>query len=592
MDDRPRHSPKRLSGSGPAPCVGFLVDWLEDSRYHWQVLRGAMSEAYDRGANLLCFVGGQLLPPGPTRGSNWVYDLAHPTNVDGLVVLSGSLGNAVGADGLSSFCARYRPMPICSVAIPLPGLSSVCIDNETGMRNAVEHLVRVHGLRSIAFICGPSVNEEAELRLRVYREVLEKNGIAYSPDLVVPGDFTQPAGHEAIATLFSKRKLAVNSVGAIVAANDVMALGAIGALREQGIKVPEQIAVVGFDDIEAARFVFPPLTTVHQPLFEQGRDAVRIVLEQLRDPGLPQLARRHTELVTRSSCGCLPGQVAGRKSSDPPMANLGFDSALLRRRTHILADMARAARGEFGPAGAQWDSRLLAAAAEQIRGESSDSFTRAYDDVLRRLVAAGVELSVCNDVLTAMRHRLVRCIGDLSQRTRAEDFLHEARVMTTNAVEGVQVGRRMRAWEEARTLAEAGTAIVSARDLDELRRGIRQALARAGIPRCFVLRLEGDPGPNGRAVVTLAETPDGRHGDPLFSTSLPAVDVIRQTVLSATDDRAFGVFPTQFGDQERAVLVMQLGSVEHYGYEALRQAFTVALTRLKEASGASPRSGQ
>ena len=546
-----------------------------------------MSEAYDRGANLLCFVGGQLVPAGKPRGANWVYDLAHPTNVDGLVVLSGSLGNAVGAEGLASFCARYRPMPICSVAIPLPGLSSVCIDNETGMRSAVEHLIRVHGIRSIAFIRGPAVNEEAELRLRVYREVLEKNGIPFSPDLVVPGDFTHPAGYDAIATLFAKRKLPVHSVGAIVAANDVMALGAMGALREQGVKVPEQIAVVGFDDIEAARFVFPPLTTVHQPLFDQGREAVRIVLEQLRDPGIPELARRHTELVTRSSCGCLPGHVATGKGSDAPPPNLGFDSALLRRRQHILADMARAARGELGPAGAQWDSRLLAAAAEQIRGESSDSFTRAYDEVLRRLVAAGVELSVCNDVLSALRQRLVRCIGDVLQRTRAEDFFHEARIMTTNAVEGVQVGRRMRSWEDARALAEAGTAIVSSRDLDELRRAVRQALTRAGIARCFVLRVQGDGGPNERVIVTLAGTPDHRQVDPVFSTTFPAVDVLRQTVLSATDDRAFGVFPTQFGDHERAVLIMQLGSVDHYGYEALRQAFTVALTRLREATNDS-----
>src|SRR5258708_8608656 len=202
---------------------------LRASRYHWQVLRGAMSEAYDRGANLLCFVGGPLGPPDQPQELNWVFDLARPKNVDALVVLSGSLGNAVGPKGLSAFCARYRPMPICSIAVPLPEASSVCVDNESGMRSVIEHLIRVHNIRRIAFVCGPDANDEAQLRLRVYREVLEKSGIDYAPELVVAGDFTQPAGRDAVATLFTERKLAVSSVGAIVAANDLMGLGAIEA---------------------------------------------------------------------------------------------------------------------------------------------------------------------------------------------------------------------------------------------------------------------------------------------------------------------------------------------------------------------------
>src|SRR5258708_37056198 len=101
MHERPRSAPKRLTGSGPAPSIGFLIDWLEDTRYHWQIPRGAMDAAYDRGANRACFVGGPLAAADTTNETNWVFDLARPQNVDALAVLSGSLGNAVGSDGLS-----------------------------------------------------------------------------------------------------------------------------------------------------------------------------------------------------------------------------------------------------------------------------------------------------------------------------------------------------------------------------------------------------------------------------------------------------------------------------------------------------------
>jgi len=575
-NERTRSTPKRLTGSGPAPSIAFLVDHLDDSRYHWQILRGAMDAAYDRGANLVCFVGGALAPADQPSDANRVFDLARPKNADAVIVLSGSIGNLVGSDALATYCERYRPAPTCSIALPLRGLSSVCIDNESGMRAAVEHLVRAHSHKRIAFVRGPAANDEAELRLRVYREVLEQNGLPYAPELVVPGDFTMPAGHQAVTTLLVDRKLPTSEVQAIVAANDGMALGALDELRKLGVRVPEQIAVVGFDNVEEARFVLPPLTTVSQPLQDQGREAVRIVLEQLRARSAPENAVRHTELVTRRSCGCLQGS-STRKSSNPP-AGLGFDAALIRRRQHILADMARAAAGSLGPAGAQWDLRLLNAAAEQIRGDSPDSFIRAYDEVLRRLVSAGGDPAVCTEVVSAMRGRVVRCIGDLKQRTTAEDMFHEARIMTTSAVERLHVTREMKVWSDARGLMDAGSAIMAARDMNELSRAVHDQLPRTGIARCFILRFSG-----GGAQVLLAEKPDARRSDPTLTTMYPANDVLRHAVLTGTDEHAFAVFPMKASDGYAALVLELSGAFEGHAYEMLRQIFATTLARMSPA---------
>jgi sigma-B regulation protein RsbU (phosphoserine phosphatase) len=580
MPERSRTAPKRLTGSGPAPSIGLLVDWLEDSRYHWQVVRGAMHEAYDRGANLLCFVGGPLGGPGDPHELNWVFDLAQPPNVDCVIVLSGSLGNGVGPEGLAKFLAKFHPMPVCSIAIPIPGCSSVCIDNEGGMRAAIEHLIVVHGKRRIGFIRGPEANSEAEMRFRIYREVLDTSGLPFAPELVLPGNFTQAAGRQAITILFGDRKLPTGGVEAIVAANDVMALGAMEGLRNLGLRVPEQVAVVGFDDVEESRFVLPPLTTVNQPLYEQGRDAVRIVLEQVRATVKAEQTSRHTELVTRRSCGCLPGQSGARRSSNPPAPTLSFDAALIRRRQHILADMARAAHGELGPAGAQWDVRLLSAVAEQVRGDSPDAFTRVYDDVLRRLVAAGSDLSVCNDLLSALRNRVVRCISDPRKRLQAEDFFHEARVMTTNAVEGVQVSRRMRAWNDARAMMQAGGAIGSTRTMEELMRAVHDNLPLAGIPRCFIVRFQRDASGVETAHLALVENPDARKWDPTVTARHLPTAVLRQAVLTGIDEHAFAVFPMSFGNKEHAVVVLELGGVEGYAYETMRQVFTAAVARI------------
>jgi DNA-binding LacI/PurR family transcriptional regulator len=292
--------------------VGLLVDSLEDS-YQWSVLRGAMDAARDLGAHLLCFAGGVLeASDGHDGARNGVFDLAGPPSVDALVVMSGAIGNRIGPDRLTRYCERYRPLPICSIAVELGELSSVCIDNESGMRAMIEHLVRVHGKRRVAFVRGPVANAEAERRFAVYKQALDSSGIAFSPDLVAVGDFEQRGGREAVEAL-RRQAGDIRNLDAIVAANDAMALGVLDELSQLGIRVPEQVAVVGFDDIEESRFALPPLTTVRQPFYEQGRDAVRIVLDQLRSGAAPERVVRHTELVLRRSCGC-PGEHAAAQN--------------------------------------------------------------------------------------------------------------------------------------------------------------------------------------------------------------------------------------------------------------------------------------
>jgi hypothetical protein len=262
----------------------MLVDWLEDD-YQNVVLEGAVQAARQRGANLVCFAGGALGNPGGAPSAekvasasarrfgarrNGIYDLVGPDCVDGLMILSGTLGNYAGRDELIRFCERYRPLPMCSIAVSLPGMPSVLVDNAAGMRAAVAHLIADHGLRRIAFIRGPFANEEAERRYRIYRDVLAEYGIPIDPLLVVAGDFQRASGFEAVRVLYDERSAKVD---AIVAASDYMALGAMDALSTRGFSVPRDVAIVGFDDIEEARSEIPPLTTVRQPLFGADRAA-------------------------------------------------------------------------------------------------------------------------------------------------------------------------------------------------------------------------------------------------------------------------------------------------------------------------------
>ncbi len=581
MRNSVRGDSKRLTLTAPAPTVGLLVDCLEDS-YQWSVLRGAMDAAYDHGAHLLCFAGGVLgAPQGQGGERNGVFDLASAKTVDALIVMSGAIGNRLGPEKLREFCERYRPLPMCSIAVELGEMSSVCIDNESGMRFAIEHLIRAHDMKRIAFVRGPVANAEAEGRFRVYKEALDGGGLPFLPDLVVVGDFEPSGGRAAVRTLLKERNVAVHDLDAIVAANDAMALGVLDELASMGVRVPDQIAVIGFDDIEESRFTVPSLTTVRQPLYEQGRDAVRIVLDQLRNGAPPERVVRRTELVMRRSCGCLAPHAASSKGSIVPPATLGVEAALVERHQVILASMSRASRGELSAAGQGWAERLLNAFVEQVRGDAPDVFALSYDDLLRRLSVDDADLSVCNDVLSALRNRALPCFAKDPQRSsRAEDVIHEARVITADVMDRVQAWRRMRAEKRARALGRASAAISSAHDLDELSRAVKEHLPPLGITRCYVATYNGTSGDERMARLVLVHAPhapDAKPAEPPSWQLKSVEEILRKHILPTSGEHALAVFPTVFRGEELGILVLELEAIDGYLYETLRDVFTAAL---------------
>jgi LacI family transcriptional regulator len=178
-----------------------------------------------------------------------------------------------------------------------PRVSFVEVDNVTGAYTAVTHLVRL-GRRRIALITGPSGSLAAEDRKRGYLKALIERRLPLDEGLIIHGDFTENGSHEAMQRLLTQEP------DAVFVASDSMALGALRALREDGKRVPEEVAVVGFDDMPQAAIADPPLTTIRQPIQRAGIMALEMLIDILENGMEP--ARRiilPTELVIRASCG-------------------------------------------------------------------------------------------------------------------------------------------------------------------------------------------------------------------------------------------------------------------------------------------------
>ncbi|MDE2369132.1 MAG: LacI family DNA-binding transcriptional regulator [Burkholderiales bacterium] len=210
--------------------------------------------------------------------------------VDGVIVLAGSLPNAA----LKAY-AKTMPMVVVGRSLSGPQLFSFGFDNRAGASLATQHLIEC-GHTRIAFIAGDPAHEDARERELGYRMALERAGLAFDPALVMPGDYTEAGGLLAVNRLLEQRL----SFTAIFAANDQAAIGAALGLYRRNVRIPDDVSLVGFDDLAPAKFAIPPLTTVRQSVYEMGTQAARAMLQLLRGQP-PAVTLPRPQLVPRES---------------------------------------------------------------------------------------------------------------------------------------------------------------------------------------------------------------------------------------------------------------------------------------------------
>jgi LacI family transcriptional regulator len=252
--------------------------------------------------------------------------------IDGLVAMA---PNRESADAIREI-SGFFPLVLLNPAFSIPGCSALSIANFDGAYAMVRHLIAL-GHEVIATVRGPSGNIDADERLRGYREALRSGGLPWREDLEIAGDFTEASGYDAAVKVLKIRP----RPSAIFAANDYLAIGLISALRDARVRVPEHMAVCGFDDIAMSRFVSPPLTTVHVDAYGLGQRAMQQYLS-IGSKGKGDrrpIATLPTTLVLRDSCGArldaLPrgGPQALREARSKNVANRRPKSTgSLRRR--------------------------------------------------------------------------------------------------------------------------------------------------------------------------------------------------------------------------------------------------------------------
>lgn len=266
--------------------IGLVIphdaNYIFSNPYYSEIIRGVSIEAKKNGYHLMLIYA---------EGDDYIA-VVKQKRVDGIILISPGIQHR-------TVIQRLNELEIPFVATSrMPGVSDinyVCIDDFYGACLAMEHLISL-GHRQIGFISGPRILASSEDRLAGYKYTLEKYNIPYNDNFVGEGDTSIASGQREMLKLMDNKGLT-----AVFAGSDLMATGAIRAINEAGKSVPEDISVVGFDDIPLVGFLNPPLTTIKQYTFEKGQIASKMLIDKINGLSLQNMIKMNVEIVIRMS---------------------------------------------------------------------------------------------------------------------------------------------------------------------------------------------------------------------------------------------------------------------------------------------------
>jgi DNA-binding LacI/PurR family transcriptional regulator len=285
----PRPAARNLATRRTNMLGVLLSDMLGD--FFQPLLTGIETVARENGFEILISLTGNTRPQDQRLRPFGLH------NTDGLLIFA----DALTLDGIRQAHASGLPLVLIHQSPP-DGLNIPCVtvENKAASRKIVEHLVVTHRRRRIALLRGLPDNEDARWRELGYREALAAHNLDLDPRLIGAGDFERDIARATVDRMLADSV----AFDAIFTSDDEAAVGALMALEARGVRVPQDVSVVGFDDQRLAAILHPPLTTVRAPTAQVGQAATRQLIKLIRSGAADPLTLLPTELVFRRSCGC------------------------------------------------------------------------------------------------------------------------------------------------------------------------------------------------------------------------------------------------------------------------------------------------
>jgi DNA-binding LacI/PurR family transcriptional regulator/AraC-like DNA-binding protein len=541
-------------------------------------------ESEKRRCVLFIFPGGRLSSRGEYEYMrNGIFDLVKTGNFDGTLCWASSLSGFASELEVERFLESNLGMPLVTFGLKIGKHPVVNIDAYSGMKELIYHLLRRHRCKRIAYLGGPRAHSSAEDRFRAYLDALKENGIIYDDRLVVL-DNPWTEGRKAIQQLLDKRRLEPGKdFDALCSASDLLSFEAAALLRERGIKIPDDLALGGFNDSDESNLLSPTFTTVHMPFERQAIQALKMLLE-LFSGKQPKDKILKTSLIVRQSCGCRTKavQIAGSHSTFPRKAEAQPEKQAAPKSIdkEALLYAASKAAGLSCDESADLIEALIAALLDRLEGNVESPFMENLDKLLDDAIAKERGVGGFQNLLSVLRNRLLPSVADPVQTALLESLLGQGRVLISEAEKRLST---YRIWQERKLdhwLSILSHELLCAKDFDSIVTIAADCLPPLSIREAYFV-LSGDD-ESRRIFLGGFKTGADNSGstriyqDRSGSRSFPSAQLLPED-LFPREPGTYAVLPLYFESTSLGYAVLSVGRKDAYVYEEIRTQLSSAL---------------
>lgn len=552
-----------------------------------QIMKGIYDAARDYDVNLFCFLGGSTV--NQSYGSNHeltAMKFAGPNSLDGIITWMSSKQEYMYTNVIDDLMNNYPDFPMVNISMTLPGHPSILLDNEQGIHLLIKHLIKKHQLQRIAFIKGNNHLQYFEERFQAYCTALKSYNIAYDPRLVIDTDIFDPSeeesdrtAREVVKILFEQRGLIPKQdIEAIITISDPLSVNIMYELQRRKINVPEDIAIVGFNNKPESYHCWPPLTTIEAEFYKDGYLAVETLVKKINKQPCPDKIMIPTKLIIRQSCGCFEKTIerVRAKESSPQM----FNSSQLKQPNTHCNPQELISKITSDPYSKKLEYPLIMFIEEIVNylqtGGDYNRIIRDFGNYVKLTAKEPSYLLHWQNAISMIRSEIQPYIKNYKQINNMENLWHQLRMVLFKKLEYSISTTEFSSINSPYDLAKVGSLLNNVENLDELTQLIVKILPRFKISGCYLALYENPQHPEDFAQMILAFNREQRfdlNKHPLiFKTS----EILPQ-VLQDKEQHSFAVQSCFYKDYQLGYVIFEINSLEGTIYEALRANFSSAL---------------
>lgn len=554
------------------------------------IVAGINSAARDFNINLINFIGviRYSLAEDIEYYSHYKKKLLYlnKNNLDGLISWASSFQYFLSKEEIEEFHHKLSPLPVVSIGLPLKDIPLVVIDNHSGVNELMTHLLNVHGYTKFAFI-GCKGHFYYDERYEAYKDVLKSNNIPYNPDLVyiINEIDNRQQIKQCLDVFLKKRKLLIKKdIEVFVTASDLIAQKLVEELQELNINVPNDVAVVGFNNQLDSIRSYPPLTTVDPHFFQIGYQSIVLLISMINGKNVPsKKVSMPCQMIIRQSCGCFEDLIAKAEIKEQLVsnANKSFDLLIKEHYTTIvkkLKDIIIKFDKNFNDNHA---IELLDSFTSDVINVSTYRFLHAIKKYFFDYKNVSEEkLIVWQNVISEIRNLLLPFyIGNNNILPRVENIFHQTRVMIDVAYSYINFSKKGDVYKTG-AMVRIAADFSSVEDLDKIINLIKIHLSEVEIPGIYLALHEEPKGDIGRAYLRLAIDKTGELDIDNHQTVIPAYHLSQVLDVIPKDSRFSMMFELiYYQDLYLGFILFEMGPMNIPIYDTLRTILSPSLYR-------------